>query len=142
MRSVASFSAVAAVFCLLVVAGCSGQKIKTVPVSGKVEIKDGDVALLTGSYLELKHDSEEALRPGGNIDASGKFIVKTVHEGKVLQGAPEGKYKARIVLGDPSDDGVPKRKGNPIHNRYLAFETSGLSYTIPPVELTVSLSKK
>jgi hypothetical protein len=54
----------------------------------------------------------------------------------------ERKYKARIVLADQSDEGVPKRKGNPIHPRFLNFATSGLTFTVPSGDLTVSLSKK
>jgi hypothetical protein len=142
MPAVTNRRAVASAFWLLVLVGCSGQTIKTYPVAGKVEIKDGDVAILTGSYVELKHESDEALRPGGNIDSSGAFTVKTLHQGVLLRGAPEGKYRARIILGDESDEGVPKRKGNPIHNRYLDFATSGLSVTVPSGDFTVSLSRK
>jgi hypothetical protein len=127
---------------VVLLAGCSGQSIKTHPVSGKVAIKDGDVVILTGSSIELKSDAEETVRPIGNIDASGNFTLKTLHQGEILPGAPEGKYKARIILGDDSDEGVPKRKGNPIHPRFLEFETSGLSYTVPSGEFVVALSKK
>ena len=127
---------------MVLLLGCSGPSIKTHPVSGKVEIKDGDVAILTGSGVEFVHETDESLRPSGNIDASGGFTVKTLHKGEILSGAPEGKYKARIILGDQSDEGVPKRKGNVIHPRYLEFATSKLSFTVPGGDYTVSLSKK
>jgi hypothetical protein len=135
-------TAVWPVVSLLLLVGCSNQSIKTHPVSGKVEIKDGDVAILTGSSVEFKHESDESFRPYGNIDSSGKFTVKTPFKGEILLGAPEGKYKARIILGDQSDEGVPKRKGDPIHKRFLDFNTSGLSVTVPSGDYTVSLSKK
>jgi hypothetical protein len=122
--------------------GCGGPSIKTHPVSGKVEIKDGDAAVLTGSTIELKHQSDESLRPYGNFDSAGNFTVKTVHQGEVLEGAPEGQYSARIVLADESDEGVPKRKGEVIHRRFLNFETSGLSVTVPSDQVTVTLSRK
>jgi hypothetical protein len=139
MRKVAMLAAL----CLLALGGCSSQGVKTYPVAGKVEIKDGDVAILAGSYVELKREGEDDhLRPGGNIDSSGRFTVKTLHQGQLLQGAPEGKYKARITLGDESDEGVPKRKGNPIHPRFLDFETSGLSFTVPSADYTVALSRR
>jgi hypothetical protein len=141
MRSLARGSAIVAALSLVLLSGCSSQSIKTHPVSGKVEIKDGDAALLVGSGVELKHESDETLRPMGNIDASGNFIVKTIHQGEILEGAPEGKYKARIILADESDEGVPKRKGNPFHPRYLDFEKSGLSFTVPSGEYNVSLAQ-
>jgi hypothetical protein len=124
-------------------AGCSGGKaIKTYPVVGKVELKDGDVAILTGSGVELQSETDENLRPMGNIDSTGKFVVKTLYQGEILEGAPEGKYKARIILADPSDEGVPKRKGDPIHKRYLDFNASKLSVAVPSGDYNVVVAKK
>jgi hypothetical protein len=127
---------------LALLAGCSGGGPKTHAVSGKVEVKDGEVAILTGSNVEMMLETDETLRSSGKIDSTGAYQVQTQHGGKILDGAPEGKYKVRIVLGDESDEGVPKRKGNPIHPRYLDFATSGLSFTVPASDYTVSLSKK
>jgi len=137
-------TALAAVFSSpLLLAGCSRKSpIKTHPVAGKVEIKDGDAAILTGSAVELQHESDENLRPSGNIDASGKYVIKTLYKGAIVEGAPEGKYRARIILGDQSDEGVPKRKGDPIHKKYYEFATSGLSLTVPGGDCNISLSKK
>jgi hypothetical protein len=122
--------------------GCAVGGIKTYPVKGKVELKDGDAQLLTGSHVELKHESDPELRPTGKIAADGTFAVQTLHGGKIVRGAPEGKYQARVILADESDEGVVKRKGNPVHPRYFDFATSGLSFTIPSGDLTVSLSRK
>jgi predicted small lipoprotein YifL len=124
-------------------AGCGSKSpIKTHPVVGKVEIKDGDTAILAGSAVELQHEKDEDLRPTGNIDSTGKFVVKTLYKGKIIEGAPEGKYKARIILGDPSDEGVPKRKGDPIHKKYYDFTASKLTITVPGGDYNVTLSKK
>jgi hypothetical protein len=142
MLRVSLGSAIVPALFLFLLAGCSGQSIKTHPVSGKVEIKDGDVAILTGSDIELKHEDDEFLRPTGDIDSSGHFSLNTLYQGEILQGAPEGKYQARIILGDESDEGVPKRKGNPVHPRFLDFATSGLTVTVPGDSPTISLSKK
>jgi hypothetical protein len=127
---------------LAVLAGCTGNRIKTHPVRGKVELKDGDVAILTGSGVELMHEKDEFLRPSGKVAPDGSFTVMTLHQGQILPGAPEGQYKARIILGDESDEGVPKRKGNPVHPRYLDFATSGLLFTVPSGDFTVPVSKK
>ena len=142
MLRVSRENAVLSALSMFLLVGCSAPSVKTHPVTGKVEIKDGDVAILTGSGVEFMHESDEFLRPSGNIDSSGNFTVKTLHQGEILVGAPEGKYKARIILGDESDEGVPKRKGNVIHPRYLEFATSKLSFTVPGGDYTVTLSKK
>ena len=127
---------------LVVICGCGASGVKTYPVKGNVEIKDGDVALLVGSHVELMQESNPDIRPSGKIEPGGGFSLQTLHQGKVVAGAPAGKYKARVVLGDESDAGVPKRKGDPIHKRYFDFETSGLSLTVTSSNYTVSLSKK
>src|SRR5688572_16890616 len=90
-------SSIMAALSLCALAGCSGPSLKTHPISGQVEIKDGDTALLAGSGVELKHETDETLRPSGTFDASGNFTVKTIHKGEIVEGAPEGKYKARII---------------------------------------------
>jgi len=144
MLCVLRASAVLIALPLALSAGCSGPGIKTHPVSGKVEVKDGDVAMLAGSTVQLVQEADETIRPYGNIDASGNFTVKTPFKGEILQGAPAGKYKARLMLGDESDEGVPSRKGkgNVIHPRVLEFDKSGLSITVPSADYTVSLSRK
>jgi len=142
MLRLARGSAVLAALSLFSLAGCSSQSVKTRPVSGKVELKDGDVALLAGSGVEFKHEGDEFLRPSGNINSSGSFTVKTLYQGEILQGAPEGKYKARIILADESDEGVPKRPTNLLHPRFLDFDKSGLTFTVPSSDYTVSLSRK
>lgn len=137
-------SAHAISLCLLltVLMGCSAKGPKTYPVQGKVVVKDGDLALLVGSHVELLQDGDSSLRPSGKIDGNGNFTLQTLHQGKILPGAPEGKYKARVILGDESDTGVPKRKSDPIHKRFLDFEASGLSVTIPSGDYTIAVAKK
>lgn len=87
-------------------------------------------------------EADPQIPPSGEITAGGKFSVETLIQGRVLPGAPEGKYQARLILGDESDEGVPKRKGNPVHKRYLDFATSGLSLAVPGGEVTVAVSSK
>src|SRR4029079_3786278 len=57
---------------------CGKAAIKTHPVRGKVEVKDGDAAMLTGSTVQLVQEADETIRPYGNIDASGNFMIKTL----------------------------------------------------------------
>jgi len=122
--------------------GCSGPTIKTYPVAGKVQITDGDTSLLAGSHVELLHDTDQALRPSGKIAPSGDFKLETLYQGRILPAAPEGTYKARIILADESDEGGPKRKGDPIHRRYYNFQTSGLTFKVPGGDYNLSLSRK
>jgi hypothetical protein len=132
----------AAAACLLFSGGCGGG-VKTYPVAGKVEVKDGDVAPLAGSNIEFVRTDDELIRASGRISPGGEFTVTTLHDGKVLEGAPQGEYKGRIVLGDESDEDVPKRQGDPVHRRYYDFQTSGLKLTVPPDgEVVVSLSRR
>jgi hypothetical protein len=135
-------SSVLSVCSLLLAVGCSGSAVKTHTVAGKVEIKDGDAAILTASTVELKHETDETIRPYGNIDSSGAFALKTMYKGKLVSGAPSGKYQARIILADPGDQGVPKRKGDPVNKKYYDFATSGLTMSVPGGDYNVSLSKK
>lgn len=128
---------------LLGLAGCSGAGIKTHPIRGKLELKDGDVKLLTGSFVECMLENDPLVRASGKITPDGSFTLETVHEGQVLKGVREGAYKARIVLADEDDEGVPKNRGkNPVHKRFLDFQTSGLSITVPARgNITISVSK-
>src|SRR5688572_30500176 len=102
---------------LLGLAGCGGGGIKTYPVRGKVVLADGDVKELAGSHVEFMLESDPLVRSNGIIGPDGSFQMETLHEGKILRGAPEGTYKARIIPGDPDDEGVPKRRGQPVHAR-------------------------
>lgn len=136
----------AAICCLALapLAGCGGAKIKTHAVQGKVELKDSDVAILQGSHIELlaAQEGDAEQRASGVIAGDGSYSVNTLYEGQVVAGAPEGTYKARIILGDESDENVPKRKGNPVHRRFFDFETSGLTVTVPGSDYTISLTAK
>lgn len=134
-------SAVVVALSLSVLGGCPESGPKTHPVAGKVQLQGGDIAMLAGSTIELKHNTDELLRPYGNLDAAGNFTLKTLYQGQLLTGAPEGEYTARILLGDESDEGVPKRKGEVIHRRYLDFPKSGIKLTVPSSDYNVSLSK-
>lgn len=124
------------------ISGCSGRKIKTYPVAGKVALSDGDVSQLAGSLVEIRQEADPLLRASGPIAADGSFNLETLFEGVILKGAPEGKYQARIVLGDESDEGAPKRKGKPVHRRFMDFETSQLSFQVPGGDYSLTLSRK
>jgi hypothetical protein len=127
--------------CLLT--GCGGGSLKTYPVRGKVVLADGDVRQLAGSHVEFMLESDPTVRASGQIQSDGSFTVQTLHEGKIQSGAPEGSYKARILLSDEDDEGRPRRGPKPVHPRFLDFSTSGLSYQVPAGgDITVNVSKR
>jgi hypothetical protein len=129
----------------LALAGCGGGP-KIHPVRGKVVVADGEIGRLAGKHIELELEDDPAVRADGLIDQEGRFELQTMHQGKLHKGALEGKYRARIVLGDGDDDDEkPKRRNRrvPVHERFLDFKTSGLAYQIPADgELTVQVSLK
>ena len=122
--------------------GCATPKLKIHPIKGKVELTGGDVALLKGSNVEFMQDADPMIRPTGVLAEDGSFSVQTQYEGELLSGAPEGSYKARIILADEGDEGIPKRPANVIHRRFLDFATSGLTVTVPSSEYKIAVSSK
>jgi len=127
---------------LVGLAGCSRPAIKTHPIRGTLVLAGGDVKLLTGSFVEFMLESDPLVRASGKITPEGRFVMETIHKDQVLPGAIEGNYKARIVLADEDDEGVPKGRGIPVHKRFLDFATSGLSFAVPAKgDITISVSK-
>jgi hypothetical protein len=143
LRSMAVSLPIAAAMAFPLLTGCpSGSAIKTHPVEGTVALAEGDIGLLKGSHVDLRHVTDDTLRPSGKINEGGSFSLETLYQGQILPGAPEGKYKVRIGLADESDDGIPKRPPNLLHRRYLDFETSGLSIEVPGGNYSLQLSRK
>jgi hypothetical protein len=134
--------AAAVALALLGLAGCGGG-IKTYPVRGKVAVEGGDAKDLAGCHVQFMLESDNLVQPDGLIGPDGSFEMQTLHDGKILRGAPEGAYKARIILGQDEDEGRPKRRGQPVHKRFLDFKTSGLSYQVPTSgDITVTVAKR
>jgi hypothetical protein len=125
----------------LVLAGCGGGP-KTHPVRGKVVVADGDVAQLADGHVEFVREDDPGVRADGLIGPDGRFEMQTQLQGKLLTGAAEGTYRARIILPD-ADGGGGRRRPRPIHDRFLDFKTSGLTFQVPTDgEITVTVSRK
>ncbi|HXG10565.1 MAG TPA: hypothetical protein VNK04_12460 [Gemmataceae bacterium] len=129
-RGAAGYGAAVRVLVLVGLVGCGGG-VKTYPVNGKVVLEDGDVQQLAGSHVELMLESDPLVRASGRIRSDGTFGVETLHEGRILKGAREGTYQARIIPADEDDEGRPRRGPLPIHKRFLDFKTAGLSVKVP-----------
>jgi len=103
------------------------------PVKGRLNVIGGDVKLLAGHTLEAALDTDPTIRAAGMIAEDGSFDLKTLHEGTVRSGAPEGTYKVRIVLND-DDPAQRDQAARWLPPRYLQFEQSGLSLRVPTTE--------
>src|SRR5262249_43078254 len=129
MRSFSSLILLPSSLCLL--AGCGEAGPKIYPLRGKVVLADGDVKQLADSHVEFVLESDSAVRADGRIGRDGGFEVQSQHEGKLRKGAPEGTYRARIILSDEYAGSAGKRRPRPVHARFLDFKKSGLSFKAP-----------
>jgi hypothetical protein len=132
-----------AVFALLfgwACVGCGPAGPTVFPVKGQVQLVGGDSGPLVGHLIEVADSRDQTIRSSGEIHADGNFELESLIQGEVRKGALQGNYLARIVL---SDDDPQRRKtaAAAINPRFLKFETSGLSFSVPsssPVQLQVS----
>ncbi|QEL17110.1 hypothetical protein [Limnoglobus roseus] len=118
--------------------GPSGPKFQAVTV--RLTVDGGNVADLTGSTLDVAVPNNPLLRSSGTITPDGTVELETLHAGKIRRGVQEGNYQVRIILAD--DDREQRRKAaKTVAPRFLKFESSGLSLTVPgdgTVPLTVA----
>lgn len=116
-------------------AGCSGPKVHA--VRGQVIVENGEIQPLVNGHVELVSEADDEVRASGKIDADGRFRVQSQIDGKLLNGAPPGSYRARVILpqgGDDTDEPRAKRSGPRVHARYLNFKTSGFTVDVPAKE--------
>lgn len=119
-----------AAFGAAVLSGCGAGGPQLRPVSGTVSLPGGDPAVLAGSAVEVALDTDPTVRASGTIGPDGRFRLETLRDGAVRTGAPEGTYKARIILGD-DDPAVRKKATKAVPARFQAFESSGLTFRVP-----------
>jgi hypothetical protein len=148
-----------------VVVGCGGPNLE--PVTGRVQLTDGDVSALADSNVEFVSTTDSNIRSYGAIESDGSFAMQTRHaDGQSYFGVQEGNYKVRLILaGDfPSElIALPEQSDSdeapdidlrvrsrelqklklPVHVKFLNFETSGLTATVPTSgELVLTVSQK
>lgn len=108
--------------------GCSrgGPPLpNTVPVSGKVVFKGGDVKWLADppSTVEFESVDQPDLHAYGQIQDDGTFTMTTTKENSQSQGAVPGSHKVRIQPGDAEE--------SPFAAKFQSFETSGITVKVP-----------
>jgi hypothetical protein len=126
---------------LLTIAGCGGPAgPKTYPVKGQVQLAGGEVQVLAGHNVEAALETESTVRAYGLIKDDGSFELETLRAGVLQSGAAEGKYRVRVALSD-DDPEARNRATQAVNPRFLAFDSSGLSFQVPtdaPVTLQLS----
>lgn len=122
---------------LAVTVGCSPQGLQS--LEGKVLYQGGEF-VFAGDTLELRSSADASLHAFGELKPDGTFKVDTLENGKVVTGAKPGKYDARIVISD-DDYEHKKLAAKSINKKFLSFESSGLSVTVPSSAVTLTISK-
>lgn len=116
---------------LLAAVGCGPSGPKTHPVEGRVTLAGGDAKRLAGHHLEVVLEGDPSVRASGVIGGDGAFGLETLHAGEILKGVPEGKYRVRVLRAEEGDDGK-RLPAPPVAAKYLKFESSGLTLSVPP----------
>lgn len=132
---------------LIGMSSCTESTLKTYPVQGYVVHTDGDVHQLIHSHVELMKDNDPSVHAHGEIGLDGRFTIHFVYEGELMTGAPEGRYLVRLILAEENPEGCEdtsnKLKRVPIHNRFLEFNSSGLSVVVPDSQdLFIAVSQR
>src|SRR5205085_8237455 len=124
----------AAAFLLLVAPGCDKANSTLYPVHGKVTLADGQ-PLAKGMVIFERRDGGGVITARGDLKPDGTFQLGTNKPG---DGAPTGKYRVLIKPADISD--VPDEERTlPFDNKYLKFETSGLTFEVKAAPLDVAM---
>jgi hypothetical protein len=130
----------AAVF-LVGLAGCDTSGPTTYAIRGRVEA-DGGAGVLVGHTVEAALTRDPTVRASGAIGPDGRFVLQTLHAGRLLTGAREGEYRVRVVLSD-DDPARRQQAARAVHRKYLQFETSGLIFAAPVAgEVRLHLSQR
>lgn len=126
---------------VVVFVGCEKAGVKTFPVEGKVELSGSDPNILSGHVIEAVSEANPEVRAYGSIEPDGSFRMETLHAGKIIDGAQEGKYQVRVVLGD-DDPELRRQAAQRINPRHLDFATSGVSLQVPASNVVLRLDAK
>jgi hypothetical protein len=98
-------------------AGCGGDGVDAVPVSGRITV-NGEALQSKGGVVNLVPNKDKGntttLEPVGTVDENG---VYTVYYAKGKKGAPPGWYRVQVSAMPPGDQPPPmprpRRRGSP-----------------------------
>jgi hypothetical protein len=126
---------------LIALFGCGGGP-KVHPVKGRLVFDKGDVKLLAGSILNCQNEQNPSVSARGDINEDGSFTLETYARGRIVPGAIEGTYRARIIPENGSDESLFRRTH--IDPKFLDGKASSLTFKVPTdgdVVLTVTKAK-
>jgi hypothetical protein len=116
--------------------GCTGERLPS--LTGKVEIKAHPDLKFRSDSLEFQSIEDPNQFAYGQLTDSGSFEVETLLDGKITQGLPPGKYRARLVISDDDIDHKRSLQAK-IEKRYLSFETSGWEVEVPGKDIRLTI---
>ena len=121
---------------LLGAAGCETGGLETYPTTATVELPGGDVTVLAGSTVEGASEADPSVRIAGEVRPDGRVEFETLHAGRIVNGAPAGKYKARIILAS-DDKKVRRLAARAVSPRYMEFSSAGFTFQVPSPDAVV-----
>ncbi len=122
---------------LALATGCNGGQPNA---TGHVTLPEGSAFVFAGDTLELRAKQDLQQIAFGQLNPDGSFRIESLVDGKLVRGAREGIYQARIVIAD--DDYTHKAQAaKVIPKKYFSFETSGLTVQLPSTDIQLKLSK-
>jgi len=116
--------------------GCSSQQQPS--LTGKVVHKDFSDFKFSEDSIELQSVTNPTQFAYGQLAETGDFEVESLSDGKIVKGAPAGKYRVRFVI---SDDDIEHKKEliSKIDKRYLNHELTGWNVEVPGSDIVLQL---
>ena len=108
--------------------GCTKPEPPLYPAGGTVKFPDGKPAAGATVEFSAAHDGR-TYNARAEVDADGRFQLKTTLNGEEKDGAIVGAHKV-VVVSPPY--GGPGPAGDPVPVRYADYGTSGLTFEVAP----------
>lgn len=116
-------------------AGCGPHEPKTYPVTGKVVFQGADIKELQSWTVQFRSVADPNAQSVAEIKADGRFEAMTVVNNMGKKGVLEGEYKVCVI-------DVLNPDANAINRKFMGFDTSGITVTVPlEKELIIEVSK-
>ena len=122
---------------LLILPGCGGSGVNTVPVTGKVTYQGSP---MTHGKVTFSPEDKKLGRPAeGIIDPEGNFSLTTI---RADDGALPGEYRVAVLAFVPGTANAVSRGKPAIPEKFFQHATSGLTATVDDRATTVDLDLK
>ncbi len=109
------------------------------PARGRIALSTDSGFTFAGDTIELRDRDQPTRLAFGQIQPDGSFVVESLIDGKIVSGAPAGKYQARLVISD--DDYEHKQRAKKaIPKKFFSFDTSDLLVEVPASDIQLKLS--